>query len=544
MINIGGKFVDNEASGETHSTKGLQSWVEHLPDSPLKRGLNDYLDLLSYESPLTAGKHNHGLSGYFENEFQSNACFRELAISFYREVSMREPKYAKSRLSSQSKPPLGLRADIGLSAGLGEVDHLKSGWAWERALKTAKGDKNLAVALIGMCGHDDTAQGSFRYEDNSDSAKRHKAKKLADLKTKLKKELTLLENTPSTDLSSWGISQRIGALRGDISNLEAEEKTYSEFACPGRTSVFFVPNSLGVDISESLREKVVSVQAPKMGPSAIPAKYYHVYGSAFLTCRLIQKGVSPDQAVSIQANAARFYRGLRLCQKTSILLKERDQLLEVYRKYRKRFKMYPRGTNKVESIRLSRRPENFSTFFVDELERVVNSNACAGNREQSTNIKAAELTCDEIRKTLGKAADQPILNEDIDIFNKRISTLNAAYLYHKWYLGGRTFGMELPCTDARIFGPKTLLQSPRGRKVRTSKVTGSYCGSGFDKKSCMDARKILATWDIDFQWTIGQHITGAEFAKKHCSKVEEKTAQANTDSCRIRGGLGKSNGNR
>ncbi len=38
---------------------------------------------------------------------------------------------------------------------------------------------------------------------------------------------------------------------------------------------------------------------------------------------------------------------------------------------------------------------------------------------------------------------------------------------------------------------------------------------------CEEAKKVLATWDADFKWTMGQHKAGAEFAAKNCKSASE-----------------------
>lgn len=94
-----------------------------------------------------------------------------------------------------------------------------------------------------------------------------------------------------------------------------------------------------------------------------------------------------------------------------------------------------------------------------------------------------------------------------------LTRVDAARLYNSWYLGGgKVLGQQVPCTDVRLGGPSDLLNASQ------SSFSWFHRPSGWSKDRYDAAARHLATWDVDFEWTIAQHEAGAKFAAKNCKK--------------------------
>jgi hypothetical protein len=120
---------------------------------------------------------------------------------------------------------------------------------------------------------------------------------------------------------------------------------------------------------------------------------------------------------------------------------------------------------------------------------------------------------------LGIAELEP---SEIDIVKKKIATAwaskDAALLYDKWYFGGGSIlGKQIPCTDIKgLRGPTDLMNPTQSFMGRMSKP------SGWSDERYKAATQKLATWDMDFEWTIAQHEAGSRAGANMCKNNAKK----------------------
>lgn len=100
------------------------------------------------------GGQNSGIAGYVRQIVLDNPCFNSMADSFYERISELDQRYQSSR------------PNLGDAAGEGRYASLEKGFLWEMAMETANNNPNLAIRILGVCGHDDTAQGYNRCPTN------------------------------------------------------------------------------------------------------------------------------------------------------------------------------------------------------------------------------------------------------------------------------------------------------------------------------------------------------------------------------------------
>jgi hypothetical protein len=150
----------------------------------------------------------------------------------------------------------------------------KPGWIWKKALDVSGQNPNLAMKLIALCGHDDVGQ-------------------------------------------------------------EAAYKPKSN--CPFRTSHFYFPEGLGdgVDTPEPIKKILRSAYSPN---DKIWSKQYHIYGSAYLGCRMIENGVKPSSLPNYTEKFAYAYRRITGCQQASKIITESQFDAERYERQMKEFK--------------------------------------------------------------------------------------------------------------------------------------------------------------------------------------------------------------
>ncbi len=223
------------------ASKDVEKVLSYLPES-IRTKLDDYLKMIgisSYDDPSWVGEDNEGLRGYNDQLLGRNRCLSKLAEDFYKELPKTDIKtgFLKSDFSInyQSENP---------------------GWLLRYANTKTKGNGNLAVTLLGLCGHDNAASS-------------------------------------------------VSTFNGG--------KIY----CPKN---MFAPQALGSEfnIEKSLIDKVTNIQSPNMGAKALPAKSYHILASAYQTCSLVKNGVPGLMASKIQNKLIYTYRIKRLCEKKMI----------------------------------------------------------------------------------------------------------------------------------------------------------------------------------------------------------------------------------
>lgn len=422
--------------------------IARLPEGPSKAGLTRYLQIISphsYADDYNVGTGNQGIQGFFEHHFATNDCFAETAFRFYSEV--------KKRNTSETRPTL---KDIS-----GEGAHVKNakGWVMSLALRFTNGDKNKALALIGLCGHDDTNQGVYNNKRVED---------------KLRSE-------------GWGDE--------DLFSYEEGLEDYK--LCPVQASDFYLPQSLGAsaDVSVELKAQISRIQGEGKAEK-LPAKYYHVMGASFLTCQMIEAGLRPQLAVGLQELAARAYRGIRLCMKT-------NYDYELFRQILKE----PVITNRPAGVTLDQQVKNLllRDYFNGSCVNVHKGLICTLLQSADSGI---------VRPPSDGAQQEYYISK----INGLVDRIMAAGLYGSWYLAGHGLLKSLPCTDAQVLGPNPRL----GEFVDKLKLNLNICGYGLSPEACRKSLQIIETWKVDFTWTVAQHRVGAKFAQKNCRKLEKQ----------------------
>lgn len=511
----------------------VSSLIDKLPNGDTKNGLKEYVALLGYDQyygDSSVGGANAGISSYFSNRFNDpkNSCVKDAAMSFYADIAkILQSKNSKknsctasdaSSTSTQyiptNKTSLSAygcvrpqdRAKIDSVAGEGDFKDFSPGWVWDLALKHAKGDPNSAMFLIGMCGHDDVGQGNYMYEDKSDQALDKLAeqkKNILDEKFKLDSKVKLLnENYDKNQEEIYSLTQQASNLNMQAKMVAQQKGMQSTMPCPPQSSGFYAPRSLGssADIPTELKNEIKKTQSEVDGAKNTPAKYYHVYGSALMACQLIQNGIESSKASLLQQQAARFYRGLRMCESTSYANENTEQEFD-NKSWEPELKKYNvKDYTSLNILAVSKvQKKELDCSFKENVtpEKICNLVFGLGYLPEMLASGQLEVTTQDIREKL----------------RRRIAAADASLLYKKWYLGGNEImGKKIPCSDIRVLGPSDLMKPQDGF------FTKLYKPEGWSDKRFEQASKKLATWDLDFKWTIAQHKAGADFAGKTCKK--------------------------
>ncbi len=535
---------DNEKKNGTlnHSNSLLQKIISKLPDKNLQNGLNEYLKVVKPEAYQTddVGGANEGISKYFEDKFNQNKCFQDAAVNFYTDVATTLKKHNKCESQNQQKnensekcltcvslPPKFETSSYGCTAkrpslndqvGRGSMSYLDEGWIMRLALKHSKGNPEAALDLIGMCGHDDTEQGEFMYFDSSEKALTKNYEQVESLKQHKKMldtELKKAFKTFDTDQNmTYHLSQQAAFTAQQITSISGSPGRNETLSCPPQASDYYAPGSLShaADIPSHLKEKIKTVQGNGDKSTFLPAKHYHVYGSALLGCKMAQNGIKPEHAVTIQKNAARFYRGLRMCNSSKDDLKFRDKV--------KKFLQVTdfENTNEIETKLL----QTWEEFNNGELNCISTPHfmllkTTKKKKSDQDKDSTAQIKC-EILESIGiYELDKSEKSVVIKKISNALGRMDAAKLYDEWYIGGESVaGINTPCTDHRNKGPSDLMNPNEGFMGKLFKP------NGWTKERYEVATKRLATWDVDFEWTVAQHEAGSQYGAKLCSESKNK----------------------
>ena len=270
-------------------------------------------NIVFYESPNNGdpGQRNDGLVAYFRDQFNNGPCLRNMVVNFYNEIERRDAGYSFNHGPTRGVPALSERV------GTGHYSNLNSGWIWDRAMQHSNNNPNLAMALLGFCGHDNTEQGEFKWVDSSPEAMARRDQQISDLRAAI---------------SDPNQRSLIGKHQAALAKLESVPGIDSSFNCPNTRSSMFVAGSLGVDIPNELKERIASIQAPNAGAAGLSSKYYHVYASAFMGCVVRQHGGTPGYANTLQTEAAKGYRAMALCPDTRNDIGKRNALVQFFRR--------------------------------------------------------------------------------------------------------------------------------------------------------------------------------------------------------------------
>ena len=249
----------------------LEKVIKHTPHKGTKQGLKTYKEILfgkegdAYENDQYVASTNAGIESYINQSLEENSCLKNKVIQFIDEIKKLDAKYISKKTPLEGRPS---QLD---TAGHGRFKDLQPGFLWQLALDISDKNPNLAIRLIGACGHDDYQTNSFQHN--------------------------------------------------------------GEDVCPQEKSVLYLNKALGQehDISKGLREKIISTQAPTKGGEYLPSKNYHILGAAFLSCLIIEKGTPPSIAAAISKNSAAAYRTIKIDNQIRLLLNDRDEKIKSYK---------------------------------------------------------------------------------------------------------------------------------------------------------------------------------------------------------------------
>ncbi len=442
-----------QKNGISSADRIATALINSLPDSGVKNGLKRYYQILDPRAYATDTQVASKNSGV-SNYFQHHFSNNKC----FAEKALLF--YRDLRLSTRQtqlideKENRHSRTSLGDKAGMNRKD-LKPGWLYEKALHYTKGNPNAALTLIGMCGHDDLKQGEF------------------------------LNDTVEEQLLAKG-------YRHDEFFELPDGEENQESPCPARTADFYIAGALAdnADIDASLKRRILETQYPGKKAEQVASKNYHVLGAAFMTCQMIEAGLNPLLAVKVESMAANLYRGIRLCQNIEVPAHlfwrlQRDQ-------------------------QIKGRPPRL------RFEEAVIQNALAKGRSKQCQTKSAkeDVFCD-----LLKAVGAP-LELDVPRLEQRAQGLLQAYmdnmiasgLYASWHVSGEIAGVSLPCSRDQLFGPHPFMKW----LVSQTELPLNICGSGLTAESCRKALAKIKSWEIDFDWTVSQHVAGAKFAARVC----------------------------
>lgn len=499
----------------------LTPLLKLVPDRGLRNALLEYRNLINPDKygEARVGSSNAGLEDYFTEKFSKNKCFQSAALVFYRDVGkILTSGTIEKDFEKNTSPalkiygPTSQRARLSETAGKGRLSYLSDGWLKTLALKHAAGNPEDALMLIAMCGHDDgvATQGRFEYISTSEEALSERSKtieKLEKLKLMQEKDLEAILQVPIPDRNRVKrVRESLKRTNKNITEIVDSEGFRTAFRCPTINSDFYSAGSLSMDadIDQSLKEKILALQSDPASPDSnpIPAKHYHVYSSAFLACKLVRAGAKPDDTVFIQREAARIYRGVRMCEVVKA-----------------------RGDAASELANKLKLPNLEDGVLVEEriLEHWKNRKKIC---EAGTRNEDFDSICDFLIRA--KIVDDETADIAIarDRIKKAILDFDVAKLYSDWYAGGLELGgIRSPCTQFRVRGPIDLSkpESALGRIFKPSKWSSERYAA---------ATKMLKAWDVDFEWTVAQHQAGAKFGVKFCAANRESAPPAfNSATC-------------
>ena len=546
---------------------GIRGLIRNIPDSQLRSGLEKYLEIINaqaYRSDGDVGGSNKGLGQYHQQTLTANPCFASLAENFYSEIS-------KMSTEVTADHPLRGRPTLAEEAGSGRFANLEPGWLMEKALQATNGDANLAIEMIGLCGHDDVAQygnssNSFNYgslisqekpslqlinqaldfeiENGEDFLRRMREHLPADMVHQREEHLAKLKEF------------KVGVNNGTI---EVQQNPKRNIRCPQNNSAFYSAKALGseVDLSEEQKRRIEVIQAPTKGRGHLPAKNYHFMGAAYMACKLVQQGVSPGTATLVQKTAAWAYRTIRINSKIREDLAVIDELDTMYEAFVEEFH---HNHFEIEKTRRGDRRKRITPPTFDQwMYRQISAQRAqmAGMfKEESPSmlslpeeIEVNEAYFDLIPilenfpHGLGRLPRQGL--ELQDIANWRVQYDAAKILDDLSIGGGSLLGQEIPHTNLGLI--INFLNDPISRKVtladlendpnRTTPIKPRRSRGNprnWPRDRYQRAHDKALTYLIDWEWTSNQHEVGADFGSSQCTR-QDPEAKPDDQACLILG---------
>lgn len=481
-----------------------------IPDTKLANGIKHYIDIINAKEYDGAGVgvSNAGVSVFNQNQLASNPCFGKIAEAFYEDLYDQDLEFKKNNDAHYNQHEVHGRARLADESGKGVFKNLKPGWLYNKALKYTNGNHNLAFQIIGLCGHDDTAHGNLNYSTYkpSDYKRRDVLRSIDELIEQAKVTLETYETNPpeidpsimydeESDSYEFEIKTqvdyivRLKRFRNEITDeqIASLQVKNRSIQCPEQNSIFYLPKALDerADITDTLKDDIEYLQAPNKGKRYLPAKAYHFMGAGFMTCQLMNKGVEPNTAVTIQKLAAYAYRTLRI-----------SQLIEEHMQYKDT---------------LDKEYEKFADDFVKE-----NTEYYSFKGRQKSRMKKPLPTLKEWFETNNSNDNYQIEYEKVQ------EEIDAAVIYKKMTVDPKIINLTINLN---------FMDEHRKQQVRLSELLEPGTGlkpnerrslgipQGWSNERFIKAKNKARTWFIDQDWSVAQHEKGAAFAASKCSQT-------------------------
>lgn len=488
------KDIDNRITRKPDAlAEDASSEFSKLPNW-LQGKLKEYLVMVGIESYVARGDHdiidaggsNTGIIAYNKNLLEQNSCFRDLVSAFYLDIAKQETKYLSDETSFSSY--IGTNDLLSNTVNTG----VPSGWVWDKALKIANGDPNLAMSLVGVCGHDNMSQ--IEEEETEDHCSSNGGEE-TKCETKIISEGQKLIRDPKDQATLKKYKELQLKKIFELWNPKSDEqKKYKEELlnekdlhyneCPSVYSAFYRQGSLGKEtlLPESIVKDISNIQAPTAGGSALSAKYYHTIGAAIMTCSLVREGVPGFVIKKIQLTLINTYRMARLCD-----LQSENQY----------FEEKTRDTNLDKIIETALVYRKNKSFCVEKIFK-------DGYESFNDDIPECKFLEDFQDILQDKDMDQNILRSK---FQRKIAESHATNLFLK-NITSLEKCQKIQMTNFTINKIKALADSTEP------------CPN-LSQEECKRAKDVLKTWWVDFTWSEAQHLKGAEFAISKCISEPE-----------------------
>lgn len=460
----------------------VDRYTKLIPHKGYRNGLKEYFKSINN----IHGGANESIEQANIEFAKKSPCFSEVAYKFYDEVLEEDLSAMKSTFLNMEDDDSKLvgRPDLNSVIGSGATKNLQPGWLWQKAKSASGNDTNLAMWLVGLCGHDDgvSEMPNIKNVKNRFDLVANRLRIITEHQKKVRNELTKYTSSDPRSKRLLNFIQYLEDLKND-ENLD-------EIRCP--KLVMHTPQSLGeqVDISDELKRQIIHIQGPQLGGNTLPAKYYHIMGAAFLICKAKQKGLA-NFGPFLERAAARGYRGQRMC--------------EVLRNI----------TARENAFMVSNNINDSEKHWINKIVSIHKSGICSGDDVNYYEINE----CKEIMEVFGS---NHIFNRGssgskyVEKYVKRFrAKIDAAKLWSKWYPKLKIQGLGEFCINKHQDRPNSGFDYGVISYLRH----GNNCANKWNEKRCNEALQIMDEWEVDFLWTENQHEIGAKFGEENCSKL-------------------------
>lgn len=468
---------------------------------------NEYVERnIVYDNLQEVGKSNKGLVIQAKSLLSNNSCFSALTKAFYDDIEENKNKDTE------------VRALISDSTEKGSHSEVRNQWVWKKALKFANNNSNLALAIIGICGHDDNFQdgsnpnvGKPKTMGKIDfSADKVLSQPIQKAIEKCNKKISDIREQETSD---WEKTELIPTLK----DLHAGKLVPTlRLTCPDKKSDFFVPGSLPVDIPNDLKNRILKSQSTDIVFKNIepPAKYYHIIGSASIVCDLIQRGMSKSNAKSLETLFSIFYRTARICTSRKVDEKFFATVEEEFAKYSSNSKI-------IEKLKSKEDNSKFIVQFRTALNQLgipLDVLTEPTVMDEKLNALRAYLVASKIyRERQPGASSDRLKSEMTQEFGKYGKSVydqidaKKGFNAFDWIQekGADAAGVSVP-EKACILNNIQMQSNPN---------VNDQCPEAVSDEICKMAKKKIESWDIDVEWTKKAHLAGAQFATEQCKEA-------------------------